>query len=1150
MSGAPFIPELSLGTVETGGGWGVGEQFARLPPASVQAESRTPVYTVAPDSGGFNVHDSDDDSATQEESAEAETTEAEVVPTTHYRRPSLEDDNTFIDHGSTIPPASPCRDLFDKLEMKGGGGNNVSYGGDYSKQGTNSIPSLHVKFLRPVSRMMVGPQVRAMVVAPDGASLWAAFGDDPVTMLDFKGSELNISRVLDVTQVHSMAVVRVPVAKAVTFKPSRGAHPSYFVASKPQVDEGKEVETYALWCGVTRGSIVIVDLTNFSMAGVIKAAHAQRITGLWYLGTGKVWTAGYDKALKVWDPQTRRRLKSRNIATIVSDLCYVRSCKQVWTISDDAYIRVFDAAGNNVHLAHPSPDKPENTLRMRSEMRFITYYEPANLIYVALNRSLAAIDPSTCGMPVVINATISSMTFLENTALVTGYGEWLQCTKEAIGLIDLSDPYMPSLLFRGGPLGGSVTPVRMRFLTAVPFAVVAQEAGRSERYLSVFSYEDSKAFCRSGGVTSIPQQRKITLEAPSTRRPVAASQHAASPSFAAATSTPTSAPSPYPIVFATGKRGSVMREESNLSSGHPQRAAVASSRADGNNQSHHHQHSPSGQFFNNFTPIQNSNSNNAAVAANTAVSSKSQSTTPAMRTSTAIYSENSRKPSKSGINGAAEGSVAMQLTTPPELMTSLAKIENKTEDLKALFAQISAPRPLLDDFSRLHALVSRMAMNNQLGFNLDEEEMENIERDYHSLEGRVIATAVERLRKTAAASLLPSVPNSTRLRDGSIKRDNVSSVAATPPSVVEKRTNAVTEIMNNSKAEETVGSVGGSEIAPESLLRWVAQITRSGQGEREAHRRQLESLQRHNTRIVERNAALINGIVRVEQAIRTHAQRLLEDADAAAAVISSDASCDSSAHLHAQRHIQLLNQSLQQIEQVSVSSSPKEITEAMGSFVTLISRLFSTQQVLHGDDIARRAPYDFSSGNAHNDQVFDTSRALGQNGSTLLTTRSHFSRPTVTSVLSMRPQRMRGIVEDQIASVEEFVKDVGKFWCRLEETQKVIYVPYESGAKPDLFQDFMQFAVLWHLREAQVMVDICRKESVMVMAEVLLGDIESREGVVSNNMAGSRRTSAPAALLSSTEKAMHSGGEKNNNNADIKRKQRRQLHCLGGSRCR
>ncbi|KAF8293051.1 hypothetical protein TcBrA4_0073200 [Trypanosoma cruzi] len=1129
MSGAPFIPELSLGTVETGGGWGVGEQFARLPPASVQAESRTPVYTVAPDSGGFNVHDSDDDSATQEESAEAETIEAELVPTTHYRRPSMEDDNTFIDHGSTVPPASPSKDLFEKLEMRGDGG-------DYSKRGPNSIPSLHVKFLRPVSRMMVGPQVRAMVVAPDGASLWAAFGDDPVTLLDFKGPELNISRALDVTQVHSMTVVRVPVAKAVTFKPSRGAHrPSYFVASKPQVDEGEEVETYALWCGVTRGSIVIVDLTNFSMAGVIKAAHAQTITGLWYLGTGKVWTAGYDKALKVWDPQTRRRLKSRNIATIISDLCYVRSCKQVWTISDDAYIRVFDAAGNNVQLAHPSPEKPENTLRMRSEMRFITYYESANLIYVALTRSLAAIDPSTCGMPVVINATISSMTFLENTALVTGYGEWLQCTKEAIGLIDLSDPYVPSLLFRGGPLGGSVTPVRMRFLTAVPFAVVAQEAGRSERYLSVFSYEDSKAFCRSGGVTSIPQQRKITLEAPSTRRPVAASQHAPSPSFAAATSTPTSALLPYPIVFATGKRGSVMREESNLSSGHPQRAAVTSSRADGNNQRQRHRHSPSAPFSQNFTPVQNSNSNNAAVAANTAVSSRSQSTTPAMRTSTAVYSEDSRNPSKSGINGSAERSVAVQLTTPPELMTSLTKIENKTEDLKALFAQISAPRPLLDDFSKLHALVSRMAMNNQLGHNLDEEEMENIERDYHSLEGRVIATAVERLRKTAAASLISSVPNSTRLRDNSGRRDNVSSVAATSPSVGEKRANAVTEIMNSSKAEETAGSVGGSEIAPESLLRWVAQITRSGQGERESHRRQLESLQRHNTRIVERNAALINGIVRVEQAIRTHAQRLLEDADAAAAVISSDASCDSSAHVHAQRHIQLLNQSLQQIEQVSVSSSPKEITEAMGSFVTLISRLFSTQQVLHGDDIARRVPYDFSSGNAHNDQVLDTSRASAQNGSTLLTTRSHLSRPTVTSVLSMRPQRMRGIVEDQIASVEEFVKDVGKFWSRLEETQKVIYVPYESGAKPDLFQDFMQFTVLWHLREAQVMVDVCRKESVMVMAEALLGDIESREGMVGSNMAGPRRSSVPTALLSSTEKAMQSGGEKNPNSADIKK---------------
>ncbi|RNF20493.1 uncharacterized protein Tco025E_03755 [Trypanosoma conorhini] len=1119
MSGAPFIPELPLGTVETGGGWGVGEQFARLPPASVQAESRTPVYTVARERSGDNndTNDSDEDSVTQEGSAGVEAAEAETVPTTHYRRISAEDDNTFVDHGSTAPPAAPGNDVVNAVNTGAPHSMTDFRGGRSPNQGPTPAHSLHVKFLRPVSRMMAGLPVRATVVAPDGASLWVAFGDDPVTMLDFKGSELNISRTVDVTQVHAMAVVRVPAAKVVSFKPSSLAvhHASHAAASKPQMNEGDEADTYVLWCGITRGSIVIVDLTNFSISGVIKGAHAQTISGLWYLGTGKVWTAGYDKALKVWDPQTRRRLKSRNIATIVSDLCYVRSCKQVWTISDDAYIRVFDAAGNNVQVAKPSPDKPENTLRMRSEMRFIAYYEPATLVYVALTRSLAAIDPATCEITAVINASISSMTFMENTALVTGYGEWLQCTKEAIGLIDLSDPYAPSLLFRGGPLGGGVTSVGMRLLTAVPFAVAAQEAGRSERFLSVFSYEDSKAFCRGGIVASVPQQRKITLDAPSTRRPVAALQQGVTAANATAASTPLAAISPCPVAFAIGKRGLLIREESNATALPPHRGAVVFSRVDGSSGGN----STLIPYPNLYTSGSSTNNNKyVSVAATSAVSGSTNRSTAA-----AIQPDYGRNVNKSSLNGGVEQrNIAVQLTTPPELLASLNNIEKKTEDLKSLLAQMRASRPLLDDFSKLHALVSRMAMNNQLGLSLDAEESEAIEREYQSLEGRVIVSAVERLHKSAAASLLPAPPNSTRVRESIARRDNVGSEAATPQLLSDRCPHSVTEIMNSSKLEET-GSVGGSEIPPESLLRWVAQITRSGQGERESHRRQLETLQRHNTRIVERNAALINGITRIEQALRTQAQRLLEDADAAAAaaVASSDGSCDSSGHLYAQRHIQLLSQSLQQIESVSVSSSPKEITELMRSLVTLISRLLSAQQFVHGDEGARRAPYDSTSGNMNHDAGLDTTRVLLQNGGTLLSGRSLSPKSTAMTVSTMRPQRMRGIVEDQIASVEEFVRDVGKFWGCLEETQKVIYVPYEGGKKPDLFQDFMQFGVLWHLREAQVMVDVCRKESVMAMAEVLLPDIESKEGTVDNTMMGATRDTA---ALAAPEKAVHNNG--------------------------
>lgn len=438
----PFIPELSLGTVETGGGWGVGEQFARLPPASLQAVSRVPLYTVGPERDGDNPNDLDGDSSTQASAADdMDDEEAVEVPTTQFTLVSAEDDNTFVDHGSTMTLSPSLKDTHtskandsSNVNISGGGEGSV-YGGP-SKQDSSQQPAFCLKFSRCVSRMIVKQDVRAMAVAPDGGSLWVAFGDDPVTLLDFKGVELNVNRTVDVTQVSAVGVVHVPAAKAVTFKPS--SHATHRAgpgnARRSQPKEVGEEQTYALWCGNIRGSIVIVDLTDFSVAGVIRNAHTQTINGLWQIGHGKVWTAGHDKALRVWDPQTRCRTKSRNIATIISGLCYVSSCKQVWTISDDPYIRVFDVTGNNVVVAKQSPDKPENALRMRGEMHFIEYYGPANLIYVSLTRGLAAIDPTTCEILVNINLTITSMTFLGNTALVTGHGELLQCTKDSIGL--------------------------------------------------------------------------------------------------------------------------------------------------------------------------------------------------------------------------------------------------------------------------------------------------------------------------------------------------------------------------------------------------------------------------------------------------------------------------------------------------------------------------------------------------------------------------------------------------------------------------------------------------------------------------------------------------------------------------------------------
>ncbi|KAH9600150.1 hypothetical protein LSM04_004408 [Trypanosoma melophagium] len=1093
---APFIPELSLGTVETGGGWGVGEKFARLPPASVQAESRLPMYTLAPERGGVhNSIDSDEDSSSQDAGstgAPVTTTttttapansspsvaKGETVPTTHYSTNSIDDDNTFVDHGSTALPDTQTNDALV----------NNSHSGSSLKAKKSRSPMLHRKLSRPVSRMLVGQTVRAMVVAPDADSLIVAVGDDNVVIMDFKGVELNISRTINVTHVYAMAVVHVPAAKSVTFKSASktGQNNNGGGGSRKKSSTNEGEESCVLWCGIARGNIAIVDLSDFTSSGLIRNAHAQTITGLWYFGNGKVWTAGYDKALKVWDAQARRRTKSRNIATIISDLCYVRNYKQMWGISDDTLIRVFDSSGNNVRVAKQSTDKPENALRMKSEMRFIKYYEPESIVYVALTRGLLAIDPATCDILVNINVTLTSMAFLEDKALVTGHGELLQCTTEAIGLIDISDPLVPSLLFRGIGLEGSVTSVGMRLLTAVPFAVTVQETGRSERYLTVFSYEDSKEFGRGGASPYVPQQRKVMLEGPSIRRSGGIPQHntavTISPSNAttATTNTTVTTIPQNSVVFATGKRGVVAREDTISNPPQHRVAVIASSRVENNNAN-----------INNNSYKSNNNSNNSPLLGN------------------------------------IDKGMSVQLAPPPGLMESLTSIEKKTENLQGLFAQTRVSRLLLDDFSKLHLLVSQMAMNDELGPTLDTERMAAVEKEYQSLEGRVIATAVERLRRKAASasaststataatattvaainnttvntpgSVIPSTPTSAVVQGSGGRR-----VSGALPIDLERRAISVAEsnsINNSSIKIDESSTIGGSELQPESLLRWVAQITRSGQGERESHRRQLESLQRHNTRIVERNAAFINGIARMEQALRTHAQRLLEEADNAVAMFT-EISFDSSNQNPFHRHIHLINQTMQEIEQISVSSSPKKITECIGGLISLVSRLLSMQEYIHGDGSAKRFTGELSPGHTGIDHNSDAGRLLLSNGNAIQLSRSQSPIPNAVSVLTVQPQRMLGIIEGQITSVEEFLKDVGRFWCCLEETQKVIYQPYEGGAKPDLFQDFMQFAVLWHLREAQVMVDVCRNEAILVMAETLLSDLESQENTVESGMVG------------------------------------------------
>lgn len=434
------------------------------------------------------------------------------LPSSHPVRPlpsreyaPLPSGAPFSHVSSTALHASPSPEevLRAKRMAEGPFANGVAeYTDDRSFMG-GAMPGAAVVWHPPrvVSQMRMDQNVRAMTIAPDGKSVWIAIGDDPLTLLEVEGRDLVVSRAVDtITQVYCVAVIKIagtsqkPFHPALTATPDDAAHPKEEGGGgrrkrekKNRVNHMKE-DSYFLWCGLNKGHISIWDLQQQSDMGYIRNAHSTTLYRIWQLPNGNVWTSGLDKAVKVWNPQSRQKIKNRNIAVILADMCFATETMEVWGIAADNVIRVYEAGGDNARLKQTG----ENIIKMKNDLVLIRYDEDANLVWAGMTKGTSLINPTTYDVLCNLNLTVSALAFHAKTAIVVGRGSLVESESiDRVAVLDITNPLEPTPLFIGSTLEG-VTPVGMHLFPANPFALVAQDLGRyQKKSITVFTYMET-----------------------------------------------------------------------------------------------------------------------------------------------------------------------------------------------------------------------------------------------------------------------------------------------------------------------------------------------------------------------------------------------------------------------------------------------------------------------------------------------------------------------------------------------------------------------------------------------------------------------------------------------------------------------------------
>lgn len=377
------------------------------------------------------------------------------------------------------------------------------------------------------------------MVIVDGKFLWAAVGDDPLTMFTLDGSDLNqVRSVASVTNVRSLAVVVIPAAKAapVSYKvgPVRGnygafaqqqIHLQQLVASgtnsnqplSRQSSRNSDAEaspSKVLWCGLDKGHIVVLDLFFFNEDGVIHNAHLDGVSGIWPVGpNGRVWTCGKDKSLKVWDAGTRKNISKRVLTASITDLCFVASTGHVWTASHDTYLRIYDVDSKEVKLPRAASFQ-HNIITMRGSVRMVRFHSQSNSVWVCLERQLIVFNPKTFESVGSLSVSATCVEFFGvSSAVMVAHGEAVDYV-DRIVILDASDVRQLRVLELGSAVEG-VSVVGLRCFCNSNFGVLPHIEGKA-RCLSVFTVSAMDAVANwSCGIAALgPSRAQLVASGP------------------------------------------------------------------------------------------------------------------------------------------------------------------------------------------------------------------------------------------------------------------------------------------------------------------------------------------------------------------------------------------------------------------------------------------------------------------------------------------------------------------------------------------------------------------------------------------------------------------------------------------------------------
>lgn len=607
-----------------------------------------------------------------------------------------------------------------------------------------------------------------------------------------------------------------------------------------------------LWCGLSRGHVAVVNMSNLEYQ-LIHNAHSQTVNKIWYWeACNKVWTAGREKGVHVWDPQRRAVLKRRNIAAILTDATYAESTGKVFAVAGDACVRVFEPSGENVNV----PKGQENRIRMKLDASVIEYHRNSGFVWVGLARGSALMNTSTLDVERTLPYTFSAILFKGNNAIIAGQES--PSGEGRLIVLDVTNPREPSVLayskFAGAlPLGLHIVP-RTRF------AVVAQDDQKKGCMMAVFVYDGTIALTHATASGGAPPQRTEWVPR----------------GAAMATTVGTASPSAQPVTQTsdqTGGNSAITATAIPPAVSNVTHSAVTVATVD--RATLHHR--------------------GAVVKAS-----------PDYRTDRKLAVEADRSSLVEAIAPDAQdikNALKHLVKTTDEVRQSLVQ-QRSAEATLADFSRVLRGRQqwLLEQGSltNLPVLPSGMA--------------DRIDRDYATAEGKTIATSIEQLQQlyTAALAKHQELVHSRESGDGGHESGAValSLPGASPPSAV-----VTSPLVPGRSAKDRGGdaaalrvaagnghhqpgvhlvegdrlpdgysprengvSACGSGAGDAAVPPWALQLASTLQRERALHAQQLNALQLQTERLAERNTALSAAFVRLQAHVAALGQQALASA--------------------------------------------------------------------------------------------------------------------------------------------------------------------------------------------------------------------------------------------------------------------------------